>query len=267
MTTLLPPTVAGLRRRGRAPRLPGAVPRRQRAAAGLPRQRVELAQAGAGRRRRARVRPAALQQRAPRRAHAEPGGHRRLRGGPQHHRLVHRRAARRGRLHQERHRGLQPRRVLVRQRQGGRALPPRPRRRGRRHRDGAPLQPRAVADALRAHRRHAEVVRPDRRRPARPRHRPDHRAHQGGRLRPPEQHPRDRQPGRRDRPPRQGRRRPDAARRRPVRAAHAGRRDGARRRLPGRSPGTSCWARPASASCGGARSCSTPCPRSSAAAR
>ena len=37
------------------------------------------------------------------------------------------------------------------------------------HRDGAPLQHRAVAAALRAHRRHAALDRADRRRPARPR--------------------------------------------------------------------------------------------------
>ena len=57
----------------------------------------------------------------------------------------------------------------------------RPRRRGRHHRDGAPLQHRAVAAARRAHRRDAALVRPDRRRPARPveHRRAHHRAHQG----------------------------------------------------------------------------------------
>ncbi len=44
----------------------------------------------------------------------------------------------------------------------------RPRRRDRDHRDGAPLQHRAVAAALRAHRRDAAVVRSHRRRTARP---------------------------------------------------------------------------------------------------
>ena len=46
---------------------------------------------------------------------------------------------------------------------------PAARRRGRRHRDGAPLQSRAVAACLRALRRDAALVRADRRRPARPR--------------------------------------------------------------------------------------------------
>ena len=84
---------------------------------------------------------------------------------------------RRDRLHQERHRGHQPRRLRDDQRRDGRAgggaVPGRSRRRDRRHRDGAPRQPRAVAEARPAHRRDAALVRPDRRRPAgplRPRH-------------------------------------------------------------------------------------------------
>ncbi len=51
---------------------------------------------------------------------------------------------------------------------GSGRLPPRPRGRDRHHRDGAPLQHRPVAAAVRAHRRHAALVRGDRRRPARP---------------------------------------------------------------------------------------------------
>ena len=48
------------------------------------------------------------------------------------------------------------------------AVRARPRRRDRRHRDGAPREPRAVAGAVPAHRRHAALVPRHRRRPARP---------------------------------------------------------------------------------------------------
>ena len=60
---------------------------------------------------------------------------------------VRRRRAGRAGVHQERHRGHQPRRLRDGQRggvrPGGRAVPARPGRRDRRHRDGAPRQPRA----------------------------------------------------------------------------------------------------------------------------
>ena len=92
---------------------------------------------------------------------------------------LHRRAGPRGgRLHQERHRGAQPggqrARLAV-------AAPGRRRRRDRRHRDGAPLQHRAVAAAGRADRRHAALVRHHRRRPAGPvpARRAGHRADEG----------------------------------------------------------------------------------------
>ncbi len=67
----------------------------------------------------------------------------------------------------------------------------------RHHRDGAPLQHRAVAAAHRAHRRDAALVRADRRRPARPveHRRADHRAHQGGLADLGLQHARHHQPG------------------------------------------------------------------------
>ena len=113
---------------------------------------------------------------------------------------VHQRALpRRGDLHQERLRGAQPGRQhpgLARPGPAGRC-----RRRGRHHRDGAPLQHRAVAAADRAHRRDAALVRADRRRPARPvqHRRPDHRAHQGRLADLGLQHARHDQPGRRDR--------------------------------------------------------------------
>ena len=77
---------------------------------------------------------------------------------------VHRRAVRqRDRVHEERHRGAQPRRPLVGPRQPAR------RRRRRAHRDGAPRQHRAVAHARgRAGHRAAMATR-SRRRHARPR--------------------------------------------------------------------------------------------------
>ena len=74
-------------------------------------------------------------------------------------------------LHQERHRGAEPGRLRAEQRARlgrSRAVPARPGRRDRDHRDGAPLQHRAVAAACAAHRRDAALVRADRRRPARP---------------------------------------------------------------------------------------------------
>ena len=71
----------------------------------------------------------------------------------------------RARVHQERHRGHQPRRLLVGPGQPARG------RRGRAHRDGAPRQPRAVADAA-GGARHRAALPPRRRRlHARP-HRP-----------------------------------------------------------------------------------------------
>ena len=142
-------------------------------------------------------------------------------------------------------------------------------RRGRHHRDGAPLQHRAVAAGAAAHRRDAAVVRPHRRRPARPvRHRrAHHRAHEGRLVRAGVQHPRHGQPGRGDRPPRARGRRPGRGRRLAGRAAHAARRAGARVPTSSPSPATRCAARPASACCGAARSCSRSCRRSSAAAR
>ena len=73
---------------------------------------------------------------------------------------------RRGGLHQERHRGDQPGRLravgnasFARRRPGGGAVRARPGRRDRRHRDGAPREPGAVAGAVPAHRRDAALVR------------------------------------------------------------------------------------------------------------
>ena len=77
------------------------------------------------------------------------------------------------------------------------------RRRGRHHRDGAPLQHRAVAAADRAQGRDPALVRAHRRRSARPveHRRPHHRAHQGRLADLGLQHARHHQPGRRDRAP------------------------------------------------------------------
>ena len=148
---------------------------------------------------------------------------------------------RRGGLHQERHRGDQPRRLLASATPTVRpttadaaaAVPARARRRDRRHRDGAPRQPRAVAGTLPAHRGDAALVRGHRRRPAGPVEidRTDQRAHQGGGVHPPVERAGHDQPGRGAgrRGPRG--RRANGARRLPVGAAHAGRPARARRRL------------------------------------
>ena len=73
-----------------------------------------------------------------------------------------------------------------------------------------------------------------------------------------------RPPARRRRP---RRRRAGPRRRLPVRAPHRHRRAGAGTPTSSPSPATRCAGRPASACCGAARSCSTRCRRSSAAAR
>ena len=75
-----------------------------------------VAAAAAGARRRAGVPGAAQRGRAPRRAPARRGGHRRLRVGARADRGVRRGGPERGGVHQERHRGDQPRRLRVRQR-------------------------------------------------------------------------------------------------------------------------------------------------------
>ena len=170
-------------------------------------------------------------------------------------------------------RGAEPAGVLALQRHDvprRRAVPDRPGRRDRGHRDGAPQQPRAVAAAGPAHRRDVPLD-PDRRRRPAGRvgdRRGDQRAHQGRRRS-------STSPTRWARSTR-SRRIVDRAqavgaltiaRRRAVRAAPAAGRAGARRRLRRRSPATSCTARPASACCGAATSCWPRCRRSSAAAR
>ena len=109
-----------------------------------------------------------------------------------------------------------------------------PGRRDRGHRDGAPLQPGAVAAAGGAHRRDPALARPGRRGPARPvrPRRGRQRADQAVRLHARQQHPRHREPGRRAGRPGPRGRCAHPARRCPVGAAPAGRRRRARRRLP-----------------------------------
>ena len=178
-------------------------------------------------------------------------------------RAVHRRAdASASRLHQERHRGPQPRRPLLGPRQPAR------RRRRRAHRDGAPRQHRALAHA-RGRARHRAALDPaDRRRRARP-HRPRPAARRGEavQLHRDVERARHAHPG----PParrRGSRRRGGGDRRRlPVRPPPAHRRASRSAPTSSASPATRCAGPPASACCGDARSCSTRCRRSSAAAR
>ena len=117
---------------------------------------------------------------------------------------------RRGGVHQERHRGAStwsptrsPTRAHGRRRRPAR-FAARPRRRDRRHRDGAPRQPRAVAGAVPAHRRDAALVRvtDDGRLDLADLDDADHRAHQGRRVHPRVQHARHGQPGRASSPTR-----------------------------------------------------------------
>ena len=234
---------------------------REREAAGLPRQRQHLAEAPGRHRRDGRPPRAAQRQHRPGDAPARRGVDGGLRGGPGQGGGVPRRAvAQRGRLHQERDRGAQP---------AGPHHRPRPRRQRRHHRDGAPLQHRVVAAGLRAGRRRAALVRPDRRRAARPveRRPAGRRAHQGRGLHLGLQHARDDQPGHRPRGPREGGRRLLGHRRLAGRPAAPGRRRRHRAATSWSSPATRPSARPGSACSGDARSCSTSSRPSTAAAR
>ena len=262
-------------RRGDPGGLPDPDPHRAgREAAGLPRLRGDLAEAAPGARRRALVLREHQRRAAPGRPPARRGGDRRLRGRPRHHRRVHRCARAGDRLHPQQHRGHQPRRLRAVQRRDGEgagvpAVRRRAGRRDRRHRDGAPRQPAALAAAVRAHRRDPALARAHRRRPARPL-RPDdggQRAHQARRGHPAVEHPRHDQPARRDRRPGPRGRRAGAGRRRAVGAALADRRHRARRGLPGLLRAQDARARPASACSGAGTRCSTRCRRSSPAAR
>ena len=150
-----------------------------------------------------------------------------LRGRPRPRRGVRGLHARRDGVHAQRDRGDQPRRVLVGARERRRRRP------GRRHADGAPLQPRAVADPVPAGGRGARLRAGHRRRPARHAgaRRPARAPPEAGRGRARLQRARHGQPDRRDRRARARRRRARARRRRPGRPAPAGRRRRAGRRL------------------------------------
>ena len=174
MTTLAPAVLDVARDPGRLPDPVADRPRRP--PPGLPGLGGDRAAAAAGAGRRAGVPGAAQRGRAPRRAPARRGGHRRVRVGARPDRGVRRGGPERGGVHQERHRGDQPRRLRVLERvdphrPGPRvgAVRARARRRDRRHRAGAPREPRALAGAVPAHRRGPALVPRDRRRAARPR--------------------------------------------------------------------------------------------------
>ena len=128
------------RREASARRLPDPRARDQRLPAGVSRLGLEHPEAPCGDRQPRRHVLVELRQRAPRRLHAGRGDDRALRGcegeGP---RLPRGREHARGDLRPRHDRGPQPRRLRM-----GTQAPAR-RRRDRRDRDGAPLQPRAVA--------------------------------------------------------------------------------------------------------------------------
>ena len=168
----------GCRRRHRAdPRRlpdPGAHgPGRE--AVGVPGLRRHLAAAGAGHRRRAGIRHRAQRRGAPRCAPARRRGHRLLRIGP-------RSGSPRSSASADPTRSSSPRTPPRRStwsptRSATRpsptipaaaAVPARPRRRGRRHRDGAPRESHSVAGTLPPHRRDAALVQGHRRLPAGP---------------------------------------------------------------------------------------------------
>ena len=174
---------------------------------------------------------------------------------------------------EQHHRGAEPAGVLVLQRHdvpGRRAVPARPRRRDRGHRDGAPQQHRAVAAARPAHRRDVPLDPTRRRRPA---------GRVGASTRSSTSAPRSSRSS--TSPTRSAR---STRSQRIVERAHAVGAlaivdaaqaaphlplDVAGRSAPtsSPSPATSSTARPASACCGDATTCSPRCRRSSAAAR
>ena len=183
-------------------------------------------------------------------------------------RRLHRRPCRRGRLHPQRHRGDQPRRLRVQQRRraGARRSAPTspPVRAGpgdeivvtemEHHANLMPWQ-----ELCPAHRRDPALGARDRRRPARP-HRPRHaaqRAHQGVRVHPRVQRARHGEPRRRAGRAGARGRRARRARRLPVRAAPAASTSPSSASTSSPSPGTRCSARSASACSGAAPSCST----------
>ena len=176
----------------------------------------------------------AQRERAPRRLRAGAGGRRGLRRRAQAGRRLRRRAAGDDDLHEERHRGDQPRRLFVGSGTTRMAGERRPRRRGADHADGAPREHRALAGALPRARRGAALpggrrARRGLARSTRRRARTRRRAHGRGHTR--LERARHDPPGRRDRRAGARRGRGVFGGRRPGGAAHAGRRRGDRRRL------------------------------------
>ena len=203
--------------------------------------------------------PRLQRQRPPRHLRDQREGDRRLRGRPRPGRTPHQRSVgARDRLGPQRDGGDQPRRLQLG------PPPPRPGRRDRPHRDGAPRQPRPVADPGPGGRRRPGVH-PDHRRrdppPRRLRGAPAA-APEARRLHPRLEHAGDDQPGPRDGRDGPRRRRARPRRRRPGRAAPAGRRPGAGRRLLRLLRPQDAGPDRVRASCGAAASCSTRCPRS-----
>ena len=203
-------------------------------------------------------------QRAPRRVRAGPGGHRAVRGRARARRGVRRRRAGHHDLHPQRHRGDQPRGLLV---------GPRARRRGRRgadHPHGAPLQHRArgSCSAPSAARACATCTCPSEGQLSLDEldevlaERPREAGGGGPRL----QRAGHDQPGRRDRRARARRRRGVGGRRLPGGAPDAGERGGRRRGLLRLDRPQGAGPHRASACCTAAASCSSRCGRSSAAA-
>ncbi len=213
---------------GAAGRLPDPRAGDQRPPAGLSRLRLEQPEAGRRHRRGRGLLPRVQRQRPPRHLHDRREGDGRLRGRARQGRRLHQRPRPpRDHLHEERDRGHQPRRLLV--------GPPehRARRRHRPDRDGAPRQPRPVADPRPGEGRRPRVH-PDHRRrrpPARRLRGAAAAAPEARRLHPRLEHAGHDQPGPRDGRDGPRRRRPRPHRRCPGRAARAGRCPGARCRL------------------------------------
>ena len=219
---------AGLRRARPARRLPDPRPGDQRPPARLSRLGVEQPEAERRHRCRGRLLPPVQRQRPSRHLHDRREGDRGLRALAREGRPVHQRPRQpRDRVHPQRDRGHQPRRLLVGPPQHRSRRPDRP------DRDGAPRQPRALAAPRPGGRRRPRVHPHHRRRDPAPRRLrgPPAAQAQARRVHPRLEHAGHHQPGPRDDRdgPRRGRAR--ARRRRPGRAPPQGRRAGAGGRL------------------------------------
>ena len=238
-------------------RLPGPPAHRRR----VPRLRRHVADPDPRDRGDGRLLPGVPRQHPPRDLPARGAGHGGLRGGAREGRRVRRLGGGGDRVHPQRDRGAQPRRLQLGRRQRRRRRP------HRGDRDGASLQPRAVADAVRADGGGAGL-RADRRRG----HPDPRRARRAARARPQARRRRARLQRARHDQPRGRDRRPRAPT--PARSSWS---TGRRRRRTCRStctrstptstpgPRTRPTGRRASACCTASASCSTRCRPSSAA--